>query len=64
MLALGFSPCGTKLAAVVADNAHTVYVFDWRNGAELCSGRGCMGEPPQVGASEHALLAGAGRLAP
>ena len=49
VLALGFSPCGTKLAAVVGDNAHTVYVFDWRAGAELGSGRSCVGEPPQVG---------------
>lgn len=49
VLALGFSPDGTKLAAVVSDNAHTVYVFDWRTGAQLSSGRGCMGEPPQVG---------------
>ena len=30
------------------DNYHTVYVYDWRKSRELCSGRGQMGDPPQV----------------
>ena len=52
--ALGFSPSGTRLAAVAMDNYHTVYVYDWRKKRELCSGRGQMGDPPQVGGGEGA----------
>ena len=48
ILALGFSPDGTKLVAVASDNGHTVYIYDWRRTRVLCSGRGCMGDPPQV----------------
>ena len=31
-----------------ADNQHTVYVYDWRKQRVLCSGKGQMGDPPQV----------------
>ncbi|GAX82495.1 hypothetical protein CEUSTIGMA_g9922.t1 [Chlamydomonas eustigma] len=46
--ALGFNPSGTRLAAVAMDNYHSVYVYDWRKKRELSSGRGQMGDPPQV----------------
>ncbi|GFR42918.1 hypothetical protein Agub_g3918, partial [Astrephomene gubernaculifera] len=46
--ALGFSADGAHLAAVANDNAHTVYVYDWRRGRMEGSGRGQMGDPPQV----------------
>ena len=32
VLALAFSPDGRSLAVVAADNAHTVYVYDWMSG--------------------------------
>jgi microtubule-associated protein-like 6 len=48
--ALGFSPDGVYLTAVATDNAHTVYVYDWRQQRlDGPSGRGQMGDPPQVG---------------
>eukprot|EP00955_Chlamydomonas_euryale_P020725 219624-Chlamydomonas_euryale.AAC.1 len=46
--ALAFGPSGTRLAAVATDTYHTVYVYDWRKRRELFSGRGNMGDPPQV----------------
>ncbi|KXZ42689.1 hypothetical protein GPECTOR_124g489 [Gonium pectorale] len=46
--ALGFSPDGVFLTAVATDNAHTVYVYDWRRGRMVSSGRGQVGDPPQV----------------
>ncbi|GLC69071.1 hypothetical protein PLESTF_000783800 [Pleodorina starrii] len=46
--ALGFSHDGVHLAAVATDNAHTVYVYDWRRNRLESSGKGQMGDPPQV----------------
>ena len=46
--ALAFSPSGTRLVAVTMDNYHSVYVYDWRKKREIFSGRGTMGDPPQV----------------
>ena len=46
--AMAFNPSGTRLAFVAMDNYHTVYVYDWRKKRELSSGRGQMGDPPQV----------------
>lgn len=45
---MAFNPSGTRLAFVAMDNYHTVYVYDWRKKRELSSGRGQMGDPPQV----------------
>jgi microtubule-associated protein-like 6 len=46
--ALAFNPSGTRLVAVAQDNYHSVYIYDWRKKRELSSGRGQMGDPPQV----------------
>lgn len=46
--ALGFSPDGVYLTAVANDNSHTVYVYDWRRSRLVDSGKGQMGDPPQV----------------
>lgn len=54
--ALAFSPTGTRLVAVAQDNYHSVYVYDWRKKRELFSGRGTMGDPPQVRARVHGHL--------
>lgn len=48
IIALGFSPDGIHLTAVASDNAHSVYVYDWRRGKLVESGRGHNGDPPQV----------------
>lgn len=48
IVALGFSPDGIHLTAVASDNAHTVYVYDWRRQRLVESGRGQNGDPPQV----------------
>ena len=46
--ALGFSPDGKLLTAVLMDNPHTVYVYDWQTASVVGQGRGYAGEPPQV----------------
>lgn len=48
IIALAFSPTGQRLVAVATDNQHTVYVYDWRKNRLLSSGKGQMGDPPQV----------------
>ncbi len=48
IVAVGFSPCGERLAVVTGDNRHTTYVYDWRKGTVLCQGVGHNGQPPQV----------------
>jgi hypothetical protein len=46
--ALGFSASGGHLAVVTLDNQHTVVVYDWRRRRVLSTGKGQMGDPPQV----------------
>lgn len=46
--ALGFSRCGTYLAAVEMDNPHTVTIHDWRRMRKVGDGRGFNGDPVQV----------------
>lgn len=38
--ALSFSPSGHYLATISADDYHTVRIWDWKRGFEVCSGRG------------------------
>lgn len=49
--ALAFSPDGVFLTAVATDNSHTVYIIDWRRNKIDGSGKGQMGDPPQVRAA-------------
>ncbi|KAG2422675.1 hypothetical protein HXX76_015839 [Chlamydomonas incerta] len=46
--AMAFSPDGVYLTAVATDNSHTVYIIDWRRNKIDGSGKGQMGDPPQV----------------
>lgn len=46
--ALGFSPDGSKLACVAADDQNTLYVYDWRRNRCLTSVAAAVGDPPQV----------------
>lgn len=46
--AMAFSPDGTLLVAVATDNYHSLYIYDWRRQRLQGSGRGQMGDPPQV----------------
>ena len=48
IVALAFSPDGTKLVSVSTDNQHTVQVWDWRKGQVLVDGKGGQGVPPFV----------------
>jgi len=48
IIALAFSPDGSKLVTVASDNQHTVTVWDWREGLPVGGGKGANGEPPQV----------------
>jgi WD40 repeat protein len=48
VVALAFSPCGSRLVAVTGDNRHTVFVYDWQTGTKVHEGLGHTGEPPQV----------------
>jgi len=48
VVALAFSPCGRRLAAVTGDNRHTIMILDWRTGAVISQGTGHNGQPPQV----------------
>lgn len=43
-----FSPDGRYLAAVATDNNHTIFIHDWAKGNRVWTGRGAVGEPPQV----------------
>jgi microtubule-associated protein-like 6 len=49
IVATAFSPDGRYLSAVATDNNHTIYVHDWQKGKLVFTGRGAVGEPPQVG---------------
>lgn len=40
VLSLGFSADGQRLAAVTADQEHTVWVYDWRSGQQLFDAHG------------------------
>jgi hypothetical protein len=51
VVALAFSPCGTRLVAVTGDNRHTVTMFDWQKKTAVFSGNGHNGQPPQVWAA-------------
>jgi WD40 repeat protein len=46
--ALGFSPDGCLLTVVAMDNAHSVYVYDWRHVKLVGQGHGYAGQAPQV----------------
>ncbi len=48
VVALGFSPCGHLLSAVMGDNRHTVQVYQWRKGTLIAQGVGHNGQPPMV----------------
>ena len=48
IICLAFSPTGKWLVCVASDNQHTVYIYDWKVDRQVCSGKGMMGEPPQV----------------
>lgn len=48
IVALGFNATGTRLVAVAMDNQHSVYVYDWRKQRVVHTGKGQMGDPPQV----------------
>ncbi|MEW5311518.1 MAG: hypothetical protein WDW38_003227 [Sanguina aurantia] len=59
--AMAFSPDGTLLVAVATDNYHSLYIYDWRRQRVQGSGRGQMGDPPQVYGIEwcpHGVTAG------
>eukprot|EP00892_Ulva_mutabilis_P006773 jgi/Ulvmu1/4468/UM002_0193.1 len=43
-----FSPSGTTIVSVCTDNAHTMFVWDWRKGSCLLSRKTRAGAPPTV----------------
>jgi hypothetical protein len=57
VVALAFSPCGTRLVAVTGDNRHTVTMFDWQTKAAVFTGNGHNGQPPQVRVAAEARRA-------